>query len=51
MLTEENKVHLKEFLTQNLSEFMDRIDKDGVDTSNIRERSYDLLKNVNGDEL
>lgn len=43
MLTEENKAHLKEMLTQNLSEFMERINKDVVDTSDIKERSYDLL--------
>ena len=43
MLSEENKAHLKEILTQNLSEFMEQISEEVMDSSDIRDRSYDLL--------
>ena len=43
MLTEKNKEDLKEMLTQNLSDIALKIYNKGMDSSDIRDRSYDLL--------
>ena len=43
MLTKNNKEYLKEMLTQNLSDITLQINKEVMDSSEIRDRSYDLL--------